>query len=94
MEIVDAMADVRPGASERHNRPARILAHPLDAVAGPDRNAGTDFGSRVEEAATGVPIVYIHVLDAAATAWPRSRLTAPAAPSGPDRGACASPART
>ncbi|MFF8813428.1 Uma2 family endonuclease [Streptomyces pactum] len=38
IEIVDGTVVVKPGASERHNRLARLLANALDAAAGPDRN--------------------------------------------------------
>ncbi|MEI5035517.1 Uma2 family endonuclease [Streptomyces sp. S1A(2023)] len=133
IEIVDGMVVVSPSGSKRHNRLARILANALDAAAGPDWNADTDFdvrlqdvpltnrrpdvtvyraetidltptrpehvllvvevvspGSettdrivkvdqyaksgipfywRVEQAATGVPIVYTHVLDPATKAY-------------------------
>ncbi|GGZ76734.1 Uma2 family endonuclease [Streptomyces subrutilus] len=133
IEIVDGMVVVSPSASKRHNRLARLLANALDAAAGPDWNADTDFdvrlqdlpltnrrpdvtvyraetidltptrpehvllvvevvspGSettdrivkvdqyakagiafywRVEQAATGVPIVYTHVLDPATRAY-------------------------
>lgn len=40
IEIVDGMVVVSPSASERHDRPARILAKALDAAAGPDVSAG------------------------------------------------------
>ncbi|MFE2931739.1 Uma2 family endonuclease [Streptomyces sp. NPDC059278] len=133
IEIVDGRVVVSPGAFKRHNRLARILANALDAAAGPDWNADTDFdvclqgvpltnrrpdvtvyraetidltptrpehvllvvevvspGSettdriievdqyakagipfywRVEQAATGVPIVYTYVLDPATKAY-------------------------
>ncbi|MFE4666156.1 Uma2 family endonuclease [Streptomyces sp. NPDC056734] len=133
IEIVAGRVVVRPSASKRHHRLARILANALDAAAGPDWNADTDFdvrlhdvpltnrrpdvvvyradtidltptrpehvplvvevvspGSettdrvvkadqyakagipfywRVEQAATGVPIVYTHVLDPATRAY-------------------------
>ncbi len=36
IESVDGMAVVNPNASERLNRPDRILADALDAAAGPD----------------------------------------------------------
>jgi Uma2 family endonuclease len=133
IEIVDGMVVVSPSASKRHNRLARLLANALEAAAGPDWNADTDFdvrlhdvplsnrrpdvvvyradtidisptrpehvllvaeivapGSettdrvvkldqyaragigfywRVEQAATGVPLVYTYVLDPAAAAY-------------------------
>ncbi len=92
IEIVDGMAVARPSASKRHNRLARILANALDAAAGPDWNADTDFDVRLqdvpltnrrpdvvvyraetidltptrpEQAVTGVPVIYTHVLDPA-----------------------------
>ena len=34
IEIVDGMVVVRPSASKRHNRLARIIANALDAAAG------------------------------------------------------------
>ena len=42
---------VRPGpsASKRHNRLARLLANALDAAAGPDWNADTDFDVRLQD---------------------------------------------
>src|SRR5690349_13880652 len=43
IEIVDGMVVVSPSASKRHNRLARLLANALDAAAGPDWNADTDF---------------------------------------------------
>lgn len=52
IEIVDARAVVRPSASKRHNRLARILANALDSAAGPDWNADTDFDVRLQ----GVPL--------------------------------------
>jgi len=45
IEIVDGMAVVSPGASKRHNRLARVLAN----AAGPDWNADTDFGVRLQD---------------------------------------------
>jgi Uma2 family endonuclease len=50
IEIVDGMVVVSPSASKRHNRLARILANALDAAAGPDWNADTDFDVRLQEA--------------------------------------------
>uniref|UniRef100_A0AAU1LWN2 Uma2 family endonuclease n=1 Tax=Streptomyces sp. NBC_00148 TaxID=2903626 RepID=A0AAU1LWN2_9ACTN len=49
IEIVDGMVVVSPGASRRHNRLARILANALDAAAGPDWNADTDFDVRLQD---------------------------------------------
>lgn len=49
IEIVDGTVVVRPSASKRHNRLARILANALDAAAGPDRNADTDFDVRLQD---------------------------------------------
>ncbi|MFJ2665848.1 Uma2 family endonuclease [Nocardia fluminea] len=50
IEIVDGMVVVSPRASKRHNRLARILANALDAAAGPDWNADTDFDVRLQDA--------------------------------------------
>jgi Uma2 family endonuclease len=49
IEIVDGMVVVSPSASKRNNRLARILANALDAAAGPDWNADTDFDVRLQE---------------------------------------------
>ncbi|WP_340558445.1 Uma2 family endonuclease [Streptomyces sp. GSL17-111] len=49
IEIVDGMIVATPSASKRHNRLARILANALDAAAGPDWNADTDFDVRLED---------------------------------------------
>src|SRR5580765_3355872 len=49
IEIVDGMVVVSPSASKRHNRLARILANALDAAAGPDWNADTDFDIRLQD---------------------------------------------
>jgi Uma2 family endonuclease len=49
IEIVDGMVVVSPCASKRHNRLARILANALDAPAGPDWNADTDFDVRLQD---------------------------------------------
>ena len=49
VEIVDGMVVVRPGASKRHNRLARLLANALEAAAGPDWNADTDFDVRLQD---------------------------------------------
>ncbi len=49
IEVVDGMVVVRPSASKRHNRLARILANALDAAAGPDWNADTDFDVRLQD---------------------------------------------
>jgi Uma2 family endonuclease len=49
VEIVDGMVVVSPSASKRHNRLARIVANALDAAAGPDWNADTDFDVRLQD---------------------------------------------
>ncbi|HEV3383052.1 MAG TPA: Uma2 family endonuclease [Trebonia sp.] len=49
IEIVDGMVVVSPSASKRHNRLARILANALDAAAGPDWYADTDFDVRLQD---------------------------------------------
>ncbi|AJE83871.1 hypothetical protein SLNWT_3495 [Streptomyces albus] len=49
IEIVDGMIVVSPSASKRHNRLARILANALDAAAGPEWNADTDFDVRLQD---------------------------------------------
>ncbi|MGW8944674.1 Uma2 family endonuclease [Streptomyces koyangensis] len=49
IEIVDGMVVVSPRASKRHNRLARILANALDAAAGPEWNADTDFDVRLQD---------------------------------------------
>jgi Uma2 family endonuclease len=49
IEIVDGMVVVSPSASKRPNRLARILANALDAAAGPDWNADTDFDVRLQD---------------------------------------------
>ncbi|MEU0832353.1 Uma2 family endonuclease [Streptomyces sp. NPDC005969] len=49
IEIVDGMVVVSPSASKRHSRLARILANALDAAAGPDWNADTDFDVRLQD---------------------------------------------
>ncbi|MFJ1745425.1 Uma2 family endonuclease [Streptomyces sp. NPDC088116] len=49
IEIVDRTVVVRPSTSKRHNRLARILANALDAAAGPDWNADTDFDVRLQD---------------------------------------------
>ncbi|MGW7287258.1 Uma2 family endonuclease [Streptomyces sp. NPDC054847] len=49
IEIVDGMIVVSASASERHNRLARILANALDAAAGPEWNADTDFDVRLQD---------------------------------------------
>lgn len=67
IEIVDGMVVPSPSASKRHNRLARILANALDAAAGPDWTADTDFDVRlltgVELTPTGIPMVYSYLLD-------------------------------
>ncbi|MFX4290903.1 Uma2 family endonuclease [Streptomyces bohaiensis] len=49
IEIVDGRVVASPSASKRHNRLARILANALDAAAGPDWNADTDFDVRLQD---------------------------------------------
>ncbi|WP_369229057.1 Uma2 family endonuclease [Streptomyces sp. R21] len=49
IEVVDGMIVVSPSASKRHNRLARILANALDATAGPNWNADTDFDVRLQD---------------------------------------------
>jgi Uma2 family endonuclease len=49
IEIVDGMVLVSPSASKRHNRLARILANALDAAAGAEWNADTDFDVRLQD---------------------------------------------
>ncbi|MGC5529712.1 Uma2 family endonuclease [Streptomyces sp. SR-10] len=49
IEIVDGMAVVSASAPKRHNRLARILANALDAAAGPEWNADTDFDVRLQD---------------------------------------------
>jgi Uma2 family endonuclease len=49
IEIVDGMVVVSPSASKRHNRLARILANALDAAAGTEWNADTDFDVRLQD---------------------------------------------
>jgi Uma2 family endonuclease len=49
IEVVDGMVVVSPSASKRHNRLARIMANALDATAGPDWNADTDFDVRLQD---------------------------------------------
>lgn len=49
IEIVDGMVLVSPSASKRHNRLARLLANVLDAAAGPEWNADTDFDVRLQD---------------------------------------------
>lgn len=49
IEIVDGMVVVRPSASKRHNRLARILANALEDAAGPDWNADTGFNVRLQD---------------------------------------------
>ncbi|APS19535.1 MULTISPECIES: Uma2 family endonuclease [Streptomyces] len=49
IEIVDGMVVASPKPSKRHNRLARILANALDATAGPDWNADTDFDVRLQD---------------------------------------------
>ncbi|WP_435297429.1 Uma2 family endonuclease [Streptomyces sp. YPW6] len=49
IEIVDGMTVVSPSVSKHHSRLARILANTLDAAAGPDWNADTDFDVRLQD---------------------------------------------
>ncbi|MER6977446.1 Uma2 family endonuclease [Streptomyces carpinensis] len=49
IEIVDGMVVVSPSPSKRHNRLTRILANALDAAAGPEWNADTDFDVRLQD---------------------------------------------
>ncbi|WP_438947956.1 Uma2 family endonuclease [Streptomyces durbertensis] len=49
IEIVDGLVVVRPGASKRHNRLARILANALEAAASPGWNADTNFDVRLQD---------------------------------------------
>ncbi|MEU0762803.1 Uma2 family endonuclease [Streptomyces microflavus] len=49
IEIVDGMVAVSPNTSKQHNRLARTLANALDAAAGPDWNADTDFDVRLQD---------------------------------------------
>jgi hypothetical protein len=43
------MVLVSPSPSKRHYRLARLLANALDAAAGPDWNADTDFDVRLQD---------------------------------------------
>ncbi|MFB7404302.1 Uma2 family endonuclease [Streptomyces rubiginosohelvolus] len=49
IEIVDGIVVVSPSDSKRHNRLARLLANALDAAAGPDWNADTNFDVRLQD---------------------------------------------
>ncbi|WP_435195086.1 Uma2 family endonuclease [Streptomyces sp. NRRL F-5630] len=49
IEIVDGMVVTGPSASKRLRRLARLLANALDAAAGPDWNADTDFDVRLRD---------------------------------------------
>lgn len=49
VEVVDGVLLVRPSASKRRNRLARLLTNALDAAAGPDWNADTDFDIRLQD---------------------------------------------
>lgn len=49
IEIVDGTAQLRPSASKRHNRLARLLANALDVAAGADWNADTGFDLRLRD---------------------------------------------
>ncbi|MGW0935026.1 hypothetical protein [Streptomyces sp. NPDC002666] len=68
IEIVDGMVVVSPSASKRHNRLARMTTDRIVKV-GQYAKAGIPFYWRVEQAATGVPIVYTYVLDPATKAY-------------------------
>ncbi|WP_246025276.1 Uma2 family endonuclease [Saccharopolyspora antimicrobica] len=46
---MDGLITVCRSASKRHNRLARILANALDAAAGPEWNADTDFDVRLQD---------------------------------------------
>jgi len=49
IEIMDGMVVVGPSVSKRHSRLARLLANALDAAAGPEWNADTDFDVRLQD---------------------------------------------
>ncbi|MGW1336442.1 Uma2 family endonuclease [Streptomyces rubiginosohelvolus] len=49
IEIVDGIVVVSPSDSKRHNRLARLLTNALDAAAGPDWNADTNFDVRLQD---------------------------------------------
>jgi Uma2 family endonuclease len=49
IEIMDGMIVVSPSASKRYNRIARVIANALDAAAGPEWNADTDFDLRLHD---------------------------------------------
>ncbi|BBA99753.1 hypothetical protein RVR_6508 [Actinacidiphila reveromycinica] len=49
IEIVDGKVVASPSASKRHSRLARVLANALDAAAGTDWNADTDFDVRLRD---------------------------------------------
>ncbi|MFJ8807411.1 Uma2 family endonuclease [Streptomyces sp. NPDC102490] len=49
IEVVDGMVVVRPSASKRHSRLARILANALDTAMSPEWNADTDFDVRLQD---------------------------------------------
>ncbi|MGW4650546.1 hypothetical protein [Kitasatospora sp. NPDC004289] len=68
IEIVDGMAVVSPSAAKRHNSPG---SETTDRVVKLDRyaRAGIPLFWRVEQAATGLPIVYTYVLDPAARTY-------------------------
>jgi hypothetical protein len=81
IEIVDGMVVLSTSASKRHNRLARVLTNALDAAAGPEWTADTDFDRvvklnqyasagipfywRVELTPTHIPVVYTYLLDSA-----------------------------
>lgn len=49
IEILDGVVVARPDRSKRQHRLARLLANALDAAAGPDWNADTDFDVRLHD---------------------------------------------
>jgi Uma2 family endonuclease len=49
IEIVDGMVVVSPSPSKRHNRIAKIIANALEAAAGDEWNADTDFDLRLQD---------------------------------------------
>jgi Uma2 family endonuclease len=49
IEIVDGMVVVSPSASKRHNRIAKVLAVALEAAAGDEWNANTNFDLRLQD---------------------------------------------
>jgi Uma2 family endonuclease len=49
IEILDGMVVVRPSASKRHNRLARVISNALDAAGGTEWNADVDFDVRLQD---------------------------------------------